>query len=208
VSPLVRARIWLTISLVLNPNGPLYAKLQAVMNSSYEDNYFPEDSVYMERNSRDYRGRIKRINDNTYALTSLLHSRSLRDTSSSSTGKAVKRVYYPRYQTPEIFHQARRTPTLGEGGYGGLFSLTFTSAKASEAFFDNLQCAKGPSLGTAFTLACPYTILAHYFELDWAEGYGVEANLVRVSVGEEDIETLKEWFGAAVDAAEAAVRDA
>ncbi|KAI9632491.1 putative cystathionine gamma-synthase [Dioszegia hungarica] len=195
-------------SLVLNPNGPLYTKLQTVMTSSYEDNYFPEDSVYMERNSRDYRGRIKRINDNTYALTSLLHSRSLRDDSSSSTGKAVKRVYYPRYQTPEIFHQARRTPTLGEGGYGGLFSLTFTSAKASEAFFDNLQCAKGPSLGTAFTLACPYTILAHYFELDWAAGYGVEANLVRVSVGEEDIETLKEWFGAAVDAAEAAVGDA
>ena len=29
---------------------------------------------------------------------------------------------------------------------------------------------KGPSLGTNFTLACPYTILGHYLELDWAAG--------------------------------------
>lgn len=130
------------------------------------------------------------------------------DTSSSQPGKAIKRVYYPRFSTPENFHQARRTPTLGEGGYGGLFSLTFTSDKASGAFFDNLACAKGPSLGTAFTLACPYTILAHYLELDWAAGYGVEAGLVRVSVGEEDIEVLKESFEQALLAAEAVVDEA
>jgi cystathionine gamma-synthase len=174
------------------------------MASSYEDNYFAEDSVYMERNSRDYRGRIKRINDNAFALTSYLHSRSTSDASTVSSRKAIKQVYYPRYSTPEVYHQARRQPTLGEGGYGGLFSVTFTSPKASEAFFDTLSCAKGPSLGTSFTLACPYTILAHYFELDWAAGYGVEAGLIRVSVGEEDPEVVKQCFEKAVEAAEAA----
>lgn len=193
----------LIISLVLNPNSKWYDGLKSVLASCYEDNYFPEDSVYMERNSRDYRGRIKRINDNTYNLTAWLHSRSLNDSSSPSTGKAIKRVYYPPFQTPDNFHQARRTPTLGEGGYGGLFSLTFTSDKASEAFFDKMSCAKGPSLGTAFTLACPYTILAHYYELEWAAGYGVEAGLIRVSVGEEDFEGLKEGFVKALAAAEA-----
>ncbi len=30
------------------------------------------------------------------------------------------------------------------------------------------QVAKGPGFGTNFTLACPYTLLAHYTELEWA----------------------------------------
>jgi cystathionine gamma-synthase len=55
-----------------------------------------------------------------------------------------------------------------------------------------------------FTLASPYAILAHYYELEWAKGYGVESNLVRVSVGLEDYEYLEGLFSAAVDAAEAA----
>ena len=38
-------------------------------------------------------------------------------------------------------------------------------------------------LATNFTLACPYTILAHYGELDWEAGFSVEAGLVRVSLG-------------------------
>lgn len=32
----------------------------------------------------------------------------------------------------------------------------------------DLQVAKGPGFGTNFTLACPYTLLAHYTELEWA----------------------------------------
>jgi len=99
------------------------------------------------------------------------------------------------------------TRTRG-GGFGGLFSITFTSLPAAEAFFDNLACAKGPSLGTSFTLACPYTILAHYTELDWAKEYGVDVGLVRVSVGLEERGVLLDWFRVAVEKAEEAVRDA
>jgi cystathionine gamma-synthase len=65
-------------------------------------------------------------------------------------------------------------------------------------FFDAVETAKGPSLGTNFTLTSPYTILAHYGELEWAASYGVESNLVRVSIGLEDTEALKEIFGKAV----------
>lgn len=61
--------------------------------------------------------------------------------------------------------------------------------------------------GTNFTLACPYTILAHYLELDWAAEWGVDANLVRVSVGMEDKEVLLGWFEAAIRAAEVALGD-
>jgi cystathionine gamma-synthase len=193
-------------SLVLNPNGPYFTALKSTLSTEYEDLYYPEDAVYMERNSRDYRNRIKRINDNTYDICEYLQSRSLTDTSSPSEGRAIKAVYYPRYSTPELYEAAKRLPTLGKGGYGGLFSVTFTSMAASRAFFDTLACAKGPSLGTSFTLACPYTILAHYLELDWAAGYGVEAGLVRVSIGQEDQGTLRAWFETSVKAAEEAAR--
>ncbi|WVQ94628.1 hypothetical protein IAU59_001708 [Kwoniella sp. CBS 9459] len=190
-------------SLILNPNGPLFAELKAVQNAEYEDNYYPEDAVYMERNSRDYRGRIKRVNDNAYDVTDFLYRRSLDNSSTPAEGKVVKKVYYPRFQTPELYAQAQRKPTTGKGGFGGLFSVTFTSDEASKAFYDTLGCAKGPSLGTSFTLASPYTILAHYLELDWAAEYGVERGLVRISVGQEDEAVLKQWFESALEAAEA-----
>ena len=173
------------------------------MATEYEDLYYPEDAVYMERNSRDYRARIKTVNDNAYDVCEYLFSRSIDDATTPAHGKAIKKVYYPRYSTPETYEQARRQPTSGKGGYGGLFSLTFTSMAASKAFYDALGCAKGPSLGTSFTLASPYTILAHYYELDWAAGFGVEAGLVRISVGEEDGATLRSWFETSVRAAEA-----
>ncbi len=89
----------------------------------------------------------------------------------------------------------------GGGGYGGLFSITFHSEAASQAFYDTLQCAKGPSLGTNLTLASPYTILAHYGELDWAAQFGVERGLVRVSVGLEDQAFLVRMFGESLEAA-------
>ena len=44
--------------------------------------------------------------------------------------------------------------------------------------------------GTVFTLACPFTLLAHYTELEWAESCGVSRNLIRLSVGLEDPEDL------------------
>ena len=194
-------------SLIVNPHSKHFAELKAVQAKFYEDNYYPEDAVYMERNSRDYRNRIRKVNDNAYDVTDYLYTRSLEDKSTPETGKVIKKVYYPRWITPETYAQAQRFPTLGKGGFGGLFSITFVSEAASKAFFDTIGCAKGPSLGTSFTLASPYTILAHYTELDWAAQFGVESGLVRISVGQEDEATLKMWFTAAVEAAEATLKE-
>lgn len=60
--------------------------------------------------------------------------------------------------------------------------------------FDKLETAKGPSLGTNFTLCSPYTLLAHYGELEWAASFGVESDLVRISVGLEETEELVQIF--------------
>ncbi|KAI0659897.1 PLP-dependent transferase [Cubamyces menziesii] len=195
-------------SLVLNPKGPHYAELKSHMTTNYEDSYYDEDAIYMERNSRDFRRRIRIIDDNTLAVCTFLRSRSLADPSCPVVRPAVKEVYYPKWSTPHNYEKCRVRGPDGQptGGYGGLFSLTFTSTDASKAFFDTLPCMKGPSLGTNFTLACPYTILAHYTELDWAASWGVEEGLVRVSVGMEDRDTLLKGFEKALLAAEAVVQ--
>ncbi|GAK67987.1 PLP-dependent transferase [Moesziomyces antarcticus] len=192
-------------SLVLNPKGPHYAALREVMREWYEDTYFDEDAIFMERNSRDFIRRIVRIDANTRAVTEMLW-RAKEDTHKG----VVKQLFYPRYQTPENYNVCRRRKAFtelgamegdGGGGYGGLFSITFASEAASKAFYDTLQCAKGPSLGTNLTLASPYTILAHYGELEWAAQFGVERGLVRVSVGLEDQAFLLKMFGDSLDAA-------
>ena len=73
------------------------------------------------------------------------------------------------------------------------------SEQEAQNFYDNLAIYKGPSLGTNFTLACPYTILAHHNELEWAKEYGVDRWLIRVSVGLEDPDWLLQTFKDALD---------
>ena len=45
-----------------------------------------------------------------------------------------------------------------------------------------------------YSLACLYTILAHYGELDFAKSCGMSRYLIRVSVGLEDADDLIERF--------------
>ncbi|KAF8882452.1 pyridoxal phosphate-dependent transferase [Infundibulicybe gibba] len=175
-------------SLVLNPQSPH-------LDATFEDVYFDEDAVFMERNSRDFKSRIQTIDANAESVCDFLRSRSV---AGGSTSAVIKEVCYPKYSTPEHYNHCRiKGGAAGgrPGGYGGLFSLTFVSQAASQAFFDGLSCYKGPSLGTNFTLASPFTILAHYHEL----------SLVRVSVGMEDSDTLLLSFKAALAAAEGTV---
>jgi cystathionine gamma-synthase len=192
--------------MVLNPRGPQYAKLREHMLANYEDFYFNEDALFMERNSRDFRRRIVDINSRADQVCEFLLSRSV---AGGKLDGAIKDVYYPKWQSREHYNKCLVKGTDGagfDGGFGGLLSLTFVSMAASQAFFDALPCHKGPSLGTNFTLACPYTILAHFAELPWAAEYGVESGLVRVSVGLEDQATLLRGFDAATTAAEQAHR--
>ena len=191
-------------SLTLNPNLPSYEVLKEALSQEYEDTYFSPDAIFMERNSRDFISRVGTINCNAESICDFLNTYTT-SVHSSSTGKiALSKVYYPKYITHDNFLSSKRKESP-ESGYGGLFSVTFTSLAASKAFFDTLECCKGPSLGTNFTLACPYTVLAHYLELEWAAGYEVEEGLVRVSVGLENEKTLLKWFGNALIAAEEAV---
>ncbi|KAI0035782.1 PLP-dependent transferase [Vararia minispora EC-137] len=189
-------------SLVLNPARKHYAALKTHQDATFENAYFDADAIFMERNSRDFQRRIAEIDANTEALCDLLHAASVQGGDASSP---LTRVYYPKYETAANYEACRIKRDRGgrPGGFGGLFSVDFSSRAASAAFFDALPCFKGPSLGTNFTLACPYTIIAHYVELPWAARYGVNDTLVRVSVGMQDREELVRGFEGALAAARA-----
>ncbi|KAA8645519.1 cystathionine gamma-synthase [Aspergillus tanneri] len=176
-------------SAVLNPRGHYYHSLKHTFSEEHEDNLWAEDAVFLERNSRDFVSRIEKINRTTEAITAMLKNSSI-----------VKTIYYPKYSPSRPFYDAFRNYN---GGYGGLFSVTFYSTAAAAAFFDHLDVFKGPSLGTNFTLSSPYTLLAHYSELDWAGSFGVEFDLVRISVGLENVSDLCCRVQAALDAAAA-----
>lgn len=147
-------------SAVFNPHGQFYTLLKEVLAQEYEDDYWAEDAVFLERNSRDFVGRVERINRSAETLTSLLEASPLGKSISYCFGHGiwavvfcllcvVKDVYYPKNSPTKAFYDRCRNQG---GGYGGLFSATFHTPEAAATFFDNLAVLKGPSLGTNFTL--------------------------------------------------------
>lgn len=122
-----------------------------------------EDMAVLEYNSRDFVPRAYLSSKNALELSRrlLLHPK-------------IQIVYYPGISYDgnpnEIYVSHLQAPiddVDGQPGYGCLLSILLKDAEATTAFFDNLEVCKGPSLGTNFTLACPYTLLAHYQELPW-----------------------------------------
>lgn len=171
-------------SIVLNAAGRFYGELKTALAAEYEDILWPEDAVVLERNSRDYVERLPRINATASRVAAHLASRP-----------EVEQVCYPELSETARYDQFRRA----DGGYGGLLSIILKdAAQTAPRFFDSLRVSKGPNLGTNFTLACPFTILAHYDELDFVESCGVSRWLIRVSIGLEDADDLIERFDAAL----------
>ncbi|KAF5098568.1 hypothetical protein DV451_003302 [Geotrichum candidum] len=173
-------------SLVLNPNGKRYNQLKETLNKQYEDIFWAEDAIYMERNSRDFAERSAKINNTAEAVAELLKESPL-----------IKDVFYPKFNPSRKYYDCCK---VKNGGYGGLLSIVFHNPKEAQTFYDAVVTAKGPSLGTNFTLTSPYAILAHYSELDWAESFGVDRSLVRISVGLEEKEDLLNTFRAGLAA--------
>jgi cystathionine gamma-synthase len=136
------------------------------------------DAIALEQSSRDVNERVPRLDANCLALAQKLE-----------THPAVKRVLHPK--------DCKNFQALKKRGAGDGCLLSFelhAGERNAQRVFDALQICKGPSLGTSFSLVCPYTQLAHYDELDWAEACGVPAHLLRVSVGLEEPDELWSRF--------------
>ena len=172
-------------SLVINPGSPLAKALRATLRGEHESLLWWEDAVVLAEHSRDYVQRIRQINANADCVAAWLNQHP-----------AVRSVWHPSLATDGHYAAIRRP----HGGNGGLLSFIPHEPETwSPVIYDHLRVSKGPSLGMNYTLACPYTLLAHFHELDWAESHGVSRWLIRVSVGLEDPNDLIDRFAAALD---------
>ncbi|MGC6482267.1 MAG: PLP-dependent transferase [Synechococcus sp.] len=141
------------------------------------------DALCLEEASCDVQTRIPRLNAHCSALAKRLSHHPM-----------VKRVLHPAQC--DTF-QALMRPGAG---HGCLLSFELKDGlEAARRVYDALVVSKGPSLGTHFTLCCPYVLLAHYNELTWSESCGVPSHLLRVSVGLEPSETLWQRFDQALN---------
>ena len=171
--------------VTLCQGSPMYSDLQAFFEDDCPggSRLYASDARVLARNIGGFEERMLVSNRNGEALADLLVDHP-----------AVEQVYYPKYTTADLYNTIKRP----EGGYGGLISLVLKNRKKSPKFFDALKMSKGPSLGTDFSLACPFTLLAHYDELAWAEDCGLDRNLIRISVGMEDQQVLMDVLGEAL----------
>lgn len=147
---------------------------------------FLRDALVLDRNSRHYEERVRSTNEIAEVVLESLVDRP-----------EIEWVRHPSTECREHYDAIRRDG----GGYGALFSLVLEGGEPAAArFYDALEISKGPSLGTDFSLVCPYTLLAHYGELDWAAERGARRDLLRFWIGLEDPEDLVERIGRAFEA--------
>jgi cystathionine gamma-synthase len=170
-------------SLVVNPETDVGQQMQSDLVKYHDQTpgLFSADAWALYHNAHDFEERNDVINETAEQLADWLKEH-----------ESVAKVWYPKYTS--LYSQV----ATGRG-YGGLLSLHLQSHICQRTFFDALDVSKGPSLGTNFTLACPYTLLAHYHELDFAMEYNVMPNLLRVAIGLEPFEVLKDRFESAFD---------
>ncbi|MEM1158637.1 MAG: PLP-dependent transferase [Verrucomicrobiota bacterium] len=172
-------------TVIVNGNSPFRDRIHAALRDAGGDGLYGEDAVVLEANSQDYPERMAQMNQTTESLADFLQQHP-----------KVARVHYPKLQDNACYEAIRKEG----GGYGGLLSIELLNPETNApAFYDKLRLNKGPTLGTNFSLACPYTLLAHYDELEWAESCGVSRWLIRISIGLEPESEIISRFTEALD---------
>lgn len=131
----------------------------------------------------EYENRVNKISENTILLNDFLKTQE----------KIVEIKSVLHENSVGNFSKIRKGNAIP-----GLLSVIFDDNLAK--YYDKLNVAKGPSLGTEFTLAMPYVYLAHYEYLQSESGLnklkelGINPNLLRISVGSEPIDEIINTF--------------
>lgn len=148
------------------------------------DSVYIKDIQRMAIEIKNYKQRVKTISSNTKALVEYF-----------KTCPYIDKIFYCLDESNKKNYEK---VMLDDNSYTGLISVTFKKEFAS--IFDKLNFSKGPSLGTEFTLLMPYTYLAHYDLIltkegnEFLEEIGLPIDLLRISVGAENIEDIINEF--------------
>ena len=110
----------------------------------------------------------------------------------------VSWVNYPGLQSSEFYE---RTEKLFGGRGGGILTLGLKDKEKAFRFIDSLKLAKNlANLGDAKTLVIhPASTIFHEFDSEMQKKMGVGDDMVRVSVGIEDFEDIKNDFEQAIE---------
>lgn len=163
-------------ALICNPRSPRHCELKAIIEAQHEELLWGADAAVLDQRIQTFPHRMLRHNENGLFIAERLRRHP-----------AVERVWYPKWEFSGAYEAVRKP----YGGWGSLVTFLPKNAEVmSPQIYDRMEVCKGPSLGTVFTLACPFTLLAHYTELDWAEACGVSRHLIRLSIGLEEPEEL------------------
>lgn len=167
--------------VAVRSDSPFVETMKASLSVEAEETapLYVGDAEVLLSNLKGYAKRMKAVNANGLELAAWL-----------ANHPAVAQVWHPSLTNRGNYDTLRRK----NGGYGGLLSFVLKNPKKTPKVYDALKLSKGPSFGTNFTLVCPYVMLAHYHELEWAEACGVPAHLLRVSCGIEPISGLLAAF--------------
>lgn len=172
-------------ALALNPDSPHYGDLVLRTSSFYQPPY-TRDLDRLADAMRTAAEVVAQMSANAAQLAAYLREHP-----------AVKKACY----AGDSPHFAE----LAKPGAGGGAVITIELHGPLAPVYDALAVLKGPSFGTAFTIAAPFMYLAHYDLVTQASGrdflksIGIDPDLIRISVGTEPIDSIKEAFAAALD---------
>lgn len=163
-------------SVVVHPDSEAGAGFAAWLEEMDPAPLGDADAEVVQRGLPGLAGRIRAVNGNAAAAATFLREHP-----------AIRAFWHPQLAPGHPYAKVARAGA----GTGGLMSFALVGGELAAArFYDALAIDKGPSLGSDFSMACPYTLLAHYDELEHAAAWGVPRDLIRLSVGTEPTDWL------------------
>ncbi len=169
--------------LALNPQSPFHSELKAIVPHYVEPPYY-RDVERVAQQLPHCQTVARTVNANTLKLARYLQQHP-----------GVKKVYWAYGDT-----NRERYRKIERGDRSPGCMITIDLAKPLARVYDPCRISKGPSFGMVRTLICPYMYMAHYDIVSDPAGrmelmnYGINPDLVRISVGVEPIEQIIDAF--------------
>lgn len=164
---------------VLVGNEELVEKARHGANKFFGGNIAPQVAWLVLRGIKTLALRMERHNSNAFALANMLSSHA-----------KVAAIFYPGLES----HRNHGIATRQMKGFGGMIGVDVGTAEAAKDFVNRIKvCTFATSLGGVETLVQPVALMTHAtLSAEERKTAGISDGLLRVSVGIEDIEDIRQ----------------